>query len=1030
MRKLCGSVLVAGMTLFSPATGWGQVTTATIYGTVIDASGARIPGASVSITQQETGAVTAKVTTETGEFQFDFVRVGTYTIAIELPGFKRYQATGIALVAGQSVRQTYTLEVGLPTETVEVEAAAPLVNTVSAEQQQTFSTQTVRELPLARRNFTGILSIGAGVTIAGGGSSEGVRMNGIGRSGTGFAVDGTDANGNPESRGAQTYNGANYVDVLSLESIAEVNTVKGVLPAEYGGVLGGQVNILTRSGTNEYHGSLFENFQAENLNAKDPFLTTKPPFTYNQFGGSFGGPIKKNRIFIFGAYEGYRESRSRRVESNVLTPFHRDTILRAVPSYRTTLQVLPLPNQPHDPQANTGLFIGVGKDARRDNHLDLKGDLRLTNNSNFALTYTRGRPFAELAGISSFVNPEWGQFLTVKSERGTVSYVTGGPSWTSETRYGYNQNDSTDLWGLFTVFDPVNSTEKMLYGRRIGRMTTNLGWNSGNQNEIYILTGRIWSLSEKFSKHLNKHSLKFGAQYTHHCCRQDNPEGVEWGYTGLPDLLNNIPSRVNISFGNGDYTGKMWELGLFVQDDWRIHPRLTLNLGLRYDYFSHMVATERNNSGSFMVNLDGLRDSQFNVGPLRPASNPYESDGVNFGPRFGFSYDVDGKSKTVVRGGMGVLFSPFVMAPLWQSVHTQYAPKRIIFSRQDAIRYGFKYPMYNDDFRPIVERLIKDEGSTIAYAVINPQIQNPYTMHYTLGIQRELTSNLALETSFVGVLGRKFVFYRVPNEPDRNTGFRPNPKLQLNYYIDESQTSSYVSWQSSLRKRYSRNLSGSVHYTWGKTLGTGGADIGAWYQGDNNTRVQNFFNVKVEKGPTVGDMTHYFASELLYEIPMLASLGNAVARQALANWQLGGIFKAESGQPLGITQATSLNHQRPDYVLGTNSIEADWRTTGQYLNRNAFAQVPVIAASGAASRPGTLGWGAARGPGAWNLDLSLAKNFTIEERIRLQIRTDLFNALNHVNLTNVSTSINSATFGQLRSTRGQRVIQLNGRLSW
>jgi hypothetical protein len=313
MRKLWTGCLLLTVLFTLPLKNVAQVTTATIYGTVVDSTGARIPSATVTLTQQETGATTTKISTETGEFQFDFIRAGTYSLSIELPGFKKYQATGIQLVGGQSVRQTYTLEVGQATETVQVEASAPLVNTVSAEQQQTFTMSTITELPLARRNFSGIISIGTGVASAAGGSSEGVRMNGVGRSGTGFAVDGTDANGNLESRGAQNFNGASYVDTLSLEAISEVSTVKGVLPAEYGGVLGGQVNVLTRSGTNEIHGSLFENFQAENLNARDPFLATKPGFTYNQFGGSLGGPIIKNRLFLFGAYEGYRESRFRLV---------------------------------------------------------------------------------------------------------------------------------------------------------------------------------------------------------------------------------------------------------------------------------------------------------------------------------------------------------------------------------------------------------------------------------------------------------------------------------------------------------------------------------------------------------------------------------------------------------------------------------------------------------------------------------------------------------------------------------------------
>ncbi len=1028
VAMLIGTLIVCAA---APAPIRAQVTTATIYGTVIDSSAARIPGVTVNLTQQETGTVTTKITTETGGFQFDFVRAGTYTISMELPGFKTYQKTGIQLRAGQSLRQTYTLEVGQSSETVSVEAASQLVNTVSAEQQQTFDMKTVTDLPLSRRNFAGILSIGTGVSTASGGSSEGVRMNGVGRAGTGFAVDGTDANGNLESRGAQNFGGASYVDTLSLEAISEVSVVKGVLPAEYGGVLGGQVNVLTRSGTNQFHGSLFENFQAANLNARDPFLTAKPGLTYNQFGGSLGGPIQKNRIFIFGAYEGYRESRGRRVDTTVPTKFIRDQIVAANPSYALSLQFLPLPNQPHNATANTGSFVGAAKDYREDNHIDLKNDFKISNNSNLALTFTRGRPFQNAAGITTFIDPDWTSPLQVKNSRGTVSFVIGGQSWTSESRYGANWSDTNRLTCCFNLIDPVNPKEQFAYGRRIGRISTNLGFNTPAP-EIVILRGPTQVLSQKFSKHLGQHSVKFGAQYSTHCCQRANVEGVGWTYTGLPDLLANIASNINVSFGQGEYSARLSEWGMFIHDDWRIHPRLTLNLGLRYDFFGHMVATPKDAAGSFMVNPDGLNISNMTVGPIRPAKSAYESDAVNFGPRFGFAYNLDGNSKTVVRGGIGVLFSPQIMAALWSGVHALNAPRRVIFSRQDAIKYGLKYPMYNDDFRAIVERMIKDEGITQVFQVVNPKIQNPYTYHYTLGVQHELASDLALETSFVGVLGRKFLLNRVPNEPNRVTGIRPNPKFLANFYLDESQTSSYVSWQTSLRKRYSHNLSSSLHYTWGKALAYGGGgDIGAAYQGDNNSRVQDFYNIAIEKGPGAGDVTHNFVAEWVYDTPRLKSVNNPIVRQILGTWQVGGVFSAATGEPLGITQATSLYHARPDSV-GQNPINDNWKETPnrQYLNPAAFAQVPVIQASGAAARPGSLGWGAVRGPGLWNLNLSLAKNFTIQEKVKLQVRADMLNALNKLNLSSITTSINSSTFGQARGTRGQRVIQLNGRLSF
>ncbi|MEO5742594.1 MAG: TonB-dependent receptor [Vicinamibacterales bacterium] len=1011
--------------LLAAGVGWAQVTTATVYGTVADPTGAIIPGATVTVTQQETSAAASKVTTENGEFQFDFLRVGTYTLAIEAKGFKRHQSNNFPLVAGQNVRQTFTLQVGETSEIVQVEGLAPLLNTVSAEQSQSFGAGSVVGLPLAKRNFSSLLAIGTGVTTGGGGSGQGLRLNGVGRNGTAFAVDGTESSANPEGRSTQTFGGANYVDILSLEAIEEVNIVKGVLPAEYSGAVGGQVNVLTRSGTNEFHGSLFENFQAENLNARDPFLSTKPGFTYNQFGGSAGGPIKRNRIFVFGAYEGYRESRFSRVEGDVPTQSMRDTAIRAVPAYAEPLKYVPLPNQPHNPTANSALYVGAASEQRRDNHVDIKSDLRIGGASNLALTYSRGRPFRKQPRLH--LNGSNDQDLQIFTERGTVSYVTGGASWTSETRYGFNMNDVDRIDRIFKILAPENPKEDTTFGRRLGRLATNLGWSTAG-GESVILEGPTTNLGQKFSKRVGQHSLKFGALYTRQCCQRNNVENVVWSYTGLQDLLDNIPSQINASFGNGEYTATMWQMGLFVQDDWRIHPKLTLNIGLRYDYFGHMVARADDQAGAFLVNPDGLLDSNFNVGPIRPEDNPYESDALNLGPRFGFAYNVDGKGKTVLRGGTGYIFTPFTMGSLWQSVGTRYVPKRILFTRQEAIQAGLKYPMYNDDLAKIVTQQAVSQGFTNIFSAIRPGIQNPYAQHYTLGIQRELNSSLVLETATVGVRGTKFILFRPMNEADRVTGIRPNPKLRATLYADESQTMNYISWQMSLRKRYSRNLSGSIHYTWGKSLAYNGGDPGAYYQGDNDARTQDFFNLKAEYGPAVGDINHVVTGELVYQLADFAGMGR-FARQILGSWQVGSIFTARSGEPLGITQTSSRYHARPDYI-GGNPINDNYQTTRQYLNAAAFRRVPLITASGAPERPGNLGWGAVRGPGMWNVDLSLGKNFPIGEQVRLQIRTDMFNALNHFNPSGITTSINSGTFGQVRSTLGTRVIQLNGRLSW
>jgi hypothetical protein len=961
-----------------------------------------------------------------GDFQFDFVRVGVYVMSIEAPGFKRFQSR-LPLTAGQKVRQTYALEVGAVSETVEVQGAAPLLNTVSAEQLNTFESKKVLDLPLSRRNVTSLLSIGTGVTVVGDSRYGGIRMNGVGMNGTKFAVDGNEATGNPEGNSPRNHQGGNLVDIMSIEGIQEVNTVKGILPAEFGGTVGGQVNILTKSGTNAFHGSLFENFQSDSLNAQDPFLAQKPPFTYNQFGGSAGGPIVRNKIFVFGAFEAYRESRFRRVQGDVPTQTHRSLVISRQPSYALPMEVMPLPNQPHDPNGITGQYIAASREFRADNHVDLKGDIQLKPTSMLSLTYSRGRPLNQIPQI--YLDQSNDEHIKIFSERGTGSFVTSGRSWTSESRVGYTMNDSEQLNAYIQRLDSRLPTEKFAFGNRIGRIAPNLGWGTpASQNSI--LEGPIINASEKFAKHTGSHSFKFGGQYVWRSGMRDKINNPSFSYTGLDDFLNNIPSTVTFSHGQGEHSRRMYDFGFFVQDDWRVRSDLTLNIGLRYDYYSNTVATPKKGSESFLYNVR-LLDSQFNV-QRQPTGHPFNADAVNFGPRFGFSYNPRGTGKTVIRGGAGIAFSPQMVGSVGLGVQSRDIPRVISFSRQEALSLGIRFPMSSDQARSIIEKRARERDFISVFTMINPDLEDPYSMHFTLGIQRAINSTLALETSYVGLQGRKFLLWRFPNQPNRETGVRPNPNLAVSHNADQSQKVSYHSLQTSLRKRYSRNLSGSFNYTWGKSISSvgGAGDNGAYYHDGGVSELQDFFNIRAGRGPSFGDITHYASAELIYDLPSLSSWKNPFVRQVLDGWSLATIFNGQTGQPINITQSSGIEASRPDYI-GGNTVLGDYRKTLQYLDRSTLALVPILSISRATARPGNIGYGALRGPGAWNLDFSASKNFRIKERVTFQLRTDMFNALNNVNLAGLVTNINTtATFGQLRSTRGQRVIQLNSRITW
>jgi outer membrane receptor protein involved in Fe transport len=993
-----------------------QVTTSTFLGTVTDPSGAVIVGATLTLTNQGTAAAISKVSGPDGSFEFDFLRAGTYRLKIAAPGFKSLQTGDLDMLAGASIRRAFTLDLGAVSETVSVEGSTPLVNTVSAEQSQSISRTEASELPLAKRNVANLLGLGTGVSPGAGF----VRLNGVGKTGTLYTVDGTNATADPESRTTSMRGNFEQINLLSLEAVDQVETTKGILPAEYGQALGGNVNLITKSGTNSWHGGAFENFQSDNLNARLQFLSTKPNSVFNQFGGSLGGPIRRDRIFFFADYEGYRQSVTQVVSGTVPTPSFRQQIISAVPAYAVPLQVTPLPNQSYAPNADTALYIAGRAQTATDNHVDVKGDIRLTETSNLALTYSHGRP--DLTTPRIFIDGSNDQAYHGFTDRGTASYVFGRASWTSETRFGFNLNDMdrTDAYLKQGIPDILP------FGGRAPQLSYS-GFSTPGA-ELWLEEGRTWSLEEKYARFVGKHSIKFGGSFMRFNVFRNNPQNPTINFSNKADLLSNTPSSLNITFGNGSYNGGNYVVGAFLEDNWRITKRLTLNLGVRYDYDSKYIAHPRVQGQDFgLYNLNGLLDSQFHFGPVRDPNDPYNSDAqLNLAPRVGFSYDLTGKSTTTIRGGYGVMFSPVAEGVFSGAVGAKYLPFRTILSRQDGITNNLHFPVYNDTIAAIIQPLQRVQPTL----VIDPNLQMPYVLSSYFGVQHSLTSTLVLESAYVGNRGVKFPINRTYNFPDRVTGVRPNPQLSQGYYLDNSATSWYHSWQTSLRKRFSKDLSFAVRYTWGKQLATDSGDIGAYYQNDANVRAQDFFNLRREWGPADGDTTHYFSADWVYQLPALTSLQNALLRGALGGWQFSGIFSGASGQPIIISEQTGENISRPDYLAG-NPINSNYTQTLQYLNTPAFLAVPVSSASSLPIRPGNLGRGAIRGPGFWNVDLSLGKNFKIAEKVQFQIRLDAFNALNHTSLTSfASTDITNSSFGRFTNTRGGRVAQLNARLTW
>ena len=1037
MRHTQKVLLSAVLLLALSVSAHAQVTTATLVGLVRDTSNAVIPGATVVATNEGTGVTREGVSDSNGEFVFSALPAGAYTVKVELTGFKTLQNQGMQLGAGQTVRQSFTLEVGTLAETVTVAGEAPLIETAASLQSDTLGAQEVTELPVNRRNLTNLMSLTAGVNVSGDGM---VQMNGVAAGGTGITVDGTEANSNPEARSLSQYGGQNQISVMSLDSVSEVQIVKGVLPAEYGGVVGGQINVISRSGTNVFHGSAFYSGQNEGWNARNFFSTaTQPVGTFNQYGATLGGPVMRNKVFFFATYEGYQEEVQTNLNTTVPYQPVRNEILQALPNPETkiVLDILNLPTEQIVSSAgvvNTqvGMWRGLGLRQRHENHVVAKADVSMFNGANLGVTYTRlhpytlePRPVLNNANDRAFPNEQdriAGQFVMTKG------------AWVSESRVGWNKTYLARLDGFLSTIGPNTPAEVLPYGRRVGRLDIT-GLFASADAEIWDMAGTSYSFEQKFSRGYQRHLIKAGFRYLRETGGRLNPEIPKFIYQTYADLLTNTLTSQNTSYGAPPHKSHMDNYSAFIQDDWRLGSNFVLNLGMRYDYYGVVKVYPTTPVQVEIVNYEAATDlTKLDFGPLRDPLEPYNPDGMNFGPRAGFAWTVNGNESTVVRGGIGFLYSPQLIATVRQSVANPFIPFRIIYNRTESLSRNVKWPLYTDDMAKFA--LADANGQRSVFSIFDPDMRNPYTIQSMVSVQHAIGRSMSAEVSYIRTDGRDFPLQRQFTQAfDRQTGVRPNPSLGApgGYYVDSNQTMDYNGLQTSVRKRFSNRYSWDVNYTLGKSEATQGGDLSAYYIAsfENN---QDFWDPEFDRGPSSNDIRHRFNGAFIYELPAING-GQGVTNAILGGWQISGIVQARSGNALLVTQPSGITRSRPDVVPGEDLIVNDWKDTCSatgcnYLNTAGFVRVPVSTVTNATLRPGTYIHDMARGPGALIVNSTFAKSFGIGAGRRLQARADIFNLLNRPNYNNPQTAINNANFGRITGASGSRAFQLGARFTF
>ena len=414
----------------------------------------------------------------------------------------------------------------------------------------------------------------------------------------------------------------------------------------------------------------------------------------------------------------------------------------------------------------------------------------------------------------------------------------------------------------------------------------------------------------------------------------------------MPTLLANVVNSHNTTYGAPPHGSHMDQYGGFIQDDWRLGSRFVLNLGLRWDYYGVAQVSATTDVPVELVNLENPTDlRKMDFGPKRDPLHPYEPDGNNFGPRMGFAWTLGANEATVVRGGLGYLYSPTLPMTVRQAVNHPTIPYRVVYNRTESAARNVRWPMYTDDALPLAQA--DSAGRAAVFSLIDTNIAAPYTIQSMLSVQQAFGRTMAAEVGYIRTDGNDFPLQRQFTQAfDRETGARPNPAIGSpgGYYVDSSQTMVYNGLQTSLRRRFSNRYSWDVNYTLGKSESTQGGDLSVYYITSFNA-IQDFWDPEFDYGPSTNDIRHRFNASFIYELPTIGAEGS-VKNGVLGGWQISGIVQARSGGALIVTQPSGIGNSRPDVASGVDLVVADWQDTCiasgcNYLNTAGFVRVPT-----------------------------------------------------------------------------------------
>jgi hypothetical protein len=1005
-------LIIAAMLLLLPCLVVGQSFRGSIRGKVVDPAGSLIARAKVTAKSSETGLVRTTVTGSDGAYVLAELPAGLYTVIAEAPSLSP-TAQNVVVNVGLDTTADFDLtKVEKRLEQITVTGAAPLVEATRDVLGEVVDQRLVSQLPLNGRDFGKLVALVPGATVEPSGVAGTqfgfgqFNINGNRDRSNNYSVDGTDNNDPYFNNSALNQVGITGApaSLLPIDAIQEFN-LQSQFGAEYGRNTGSVVNILTRSGTNQLHGSAFGFFRNSALDARNFFNTEarKTSFQNSQFGGSLGGPIVKDKTFFFGAYEGQRERVGSDFILGVPTPAQR-AAARQVALANGLTAINPALDAILDfyPVSNTGTFAGVVRDKNDMDSFIAKVDHNFTNTEQLSGRYAFARseqvfPLGSAGGFGDGSRlPQFAQTSPARVQVVSLSLLSSLSSTRiNEVRFGYSRY-RTSFSSLDANFDP--STLGIDFGNgKLGLPEIDFSVpeleNLGAQG-FSIPRGRTsqtYQILDNFTWLHGRHTIKFGGEYRRAAIENFN-DNLERGiFSFSPSGLDPDPvvdTLANFYLGGpnfdafilaltGDTNRTTYNNGLsfFVQDDIRLRPNFTLNLGLRWEYFGPV--SEKNN---LLSNL--ASDGTLAMVGTHGLDGIYERDLNNFGPRVGFAWNVH--PKTVVRGAYGLYYD--------------YVPQHLMLANftpsagvaTNPIGPQPVLPLFYDEnaFNGSVPGPVLSPGGPPFNIFVTPRdFPAPYVQNWNFNVQQELTPAAAFEVGYVGSKGTRLVRLYDQNQPDANFNF-PNPNFGNVHTLAPISSSTYHALQTTFKLQGWGGFSGFTSYTWSKSLddASDGIDFtaGAAFPQDST-------NLQAEHGASTFDTRHRFTAAINYRVPTWGG----VPKRLGDGWQLNWIVTAQSGRPIPIITSDDTTgrfyfNQRPNVVPGVNPVLPNWNPFTGYLNPAAFSQ-PAFGTFG------DLGRNSIYGPNYWNFDFSVSKSTQLVERLNLQLRAEFFNLFNHPN---------------------------------